>query len=68
MTVPQALNHLFGHSNTMQPLSLDSDVNGTKKSPFLVIIVISVHGGRVANALACNAGGDGFATHVQQYF
>ena len=26
------------------------------------------HGGRVANALACNARGDGFAPHLRRYF
>ena len=28
----------------------------------------SIHGGRVAKALACNARGDGFAPHLRRYF
>ena len=29
---------------------------------------MSIHGGRVAKALACNARGDGFAPHLRRYF
>ena len=29
---------------------------------------VSIHGGRVVNALACNARGDGLASHLRRYF
>ena len=29
---------------------------------------LSIHGGRVVNAIACNARGDGFASHLRRYF
>ena len=29
---------------------------------------VTIHGGRVAKALACNARGDGFAPHLRRYF
>ena len=52
--------NLWGHYS----LRLISSPKGLASS----CITLSIHGGRVAWALACNARGDGFARHLRRYF
>ena len=55
-------------SALLRNVHLEYPVLHTVVYELLLIIKTSIHGGRVAKALACNTRDDGFAPHLRRYF